>query len=62
MQEQQLRDGLLYIQQLRAESNSDYHSWGKVITSTPDTLKHALNDAWLVVEVWPNSMLWGTKV
>lgn len=50
-QEQQLVDGLKYVQKLRAEANDLPGSWGEIRTFHPSSLESSLKDAWLVVEV-----------
>lgn len=55
LQEQQLQDGLKYVEQLRADATDHEGEWGKIETSQPSSLKSTLQDAWLVVEVWLNS-------
>lgn len=51
LQDQQLQDGLKYVQQLRAAEPDHQGGWGEVKTSHPATLSTALKDAWLIVEV-----------
>jgi 3-hydroxyacyl-CoA dehydrogenase len=51
LQEQQLQDGLKYVDQLRAETKDHVGDWGKIETSHPSSLESTLKDAWLVVEV-----------
>lgn len=51
LQEQQLQDGLKYVEQLRADATDHEGEWGKIETSQPSSLKSTLQDAWLVVEV-----------
>ena len=51
LQEQQLQDGLQYVEKLRAET-SDHREWGRIETSHPSSLDILLSNAWLVVEVW----------
>jgi hypothetical protein len=53
LQEQQLRDGLQYVQQLREEAKDHDGDWGAVEVSQPAALESTLKDAWLVVEVGP---------
>lgn len=55
LQEQQLQDGLKYVEQLRADATDHEGEWGKIETSQPSSLKSTLQDAWLVVEVRLNS-------
>lgn len=55
LQEQQLQDGLKYVEQLRADTTDHEGDWGKIETSQPSSLKSTLQDAWLVVEVRLNS-------
>lgn len=50
LQEQQLQDGLQYVEKLRAETN-DAKEWGKIEISHPSSLDTLLRNAWLVVEV-----------
>jgi len=51
LQEQQLQDGLQYVQQLREEAKDHEGIWGKVEVSQPSSLESTLKEAWLVVEV-----------
>lgn len=51
LQEQQLQDGLKYVQQLRAAETEHTGAWGAVKTAHPDALETVLKDSWLVVEV-----------
>lgn len=55
LQEQQLQDGLKYVEQLRADATDHEGDWGTVETSQPSSLQYTLQDAWLVVEVRLNS-------
>lgn len=55
LQEQQLQDGLKYVEQLRADATDHEGEWGKIETSQPSSLISTLQDAWLVVEVRLNS-------
>jgi hypothetical protein len=55
LQEQQLQDGLKYVEQLRADATDHDGDWGQIETSQPSSLQSTLQDAWLVVEVRLNS-------
>lgn len=55
LQEQQLQDGLKYVEQLRADATDHEGDWGRIETSQPSSLQSTLKDAWLVVEVRLNS-------
>lgn len=55
LKEQQLQDGLKYVEQLRADATDHKGDWGKIETSQPSSLQYTLQDAWLVVEVRLNS-------
>ncbi|KAJ6104874.1 hypothetical protein N7486_003563 [Penicillium sp. IBT 16267x] len=56
LQEQQLKDGLKYVQKLRAEANDPPGSWGEVTISDPSSLEYSLKDAWLVIECVPERL------
>ncbi|KAJ5807005.1 hypothetical protein N7474_010597 [Penicillium riverlandense] len=62
LKETQLQEGLEYVQQLRTETANHEGSWGCVKTSTPDSLKSTLQDAWLVVECVPENLALKKKV
>jgi hypothetical protein len=55
LQEQQLEDGLKYVEQLRADATDHEGDWGRIETSQPASLQSTLKDSWLVVEVRLNS-------
>jgi hypothetical protein len=51
-QEKQLSDGVTYIDGLRGSSSPQSGAkWGEVKTFNSDSLKAAIQDAWLIVEV-----------
>ncbi|OJJ53542.1 hypothetical protein ASPSYDRAFT_212492 [Aspergillus sydowii CBS 593.65] len=50
LNQQQLEDGLKYVEQLRSEATTHSGTWGDVRISTPDSLESILQGAWLVVE------------
>jgi hypothetical protein len=51
-QEKQLSDGVKYIDGLRGSSSPQPGAkWGEVKTFNSDSLKAAIQDAWLIVEV-----------
>lgn len=56
LQEQQLQDGLKYVEQLRADATDHEGDWGEVEVSQPSSLQSTLKDAWLVVEVRINAL------
>ncbi|KAJ6084303.1 hypothetical protein N7486_011103 [Penicillium sp. IBT 16267x] len=56
LNEQQLQDGLQYVQQLRAATADHDGNWGEVKVSTPASLESTLKDAWLVVECVPENL------
>ncbi|KAJ5864860.1 uncharacterized protein N7529_006776 [Penicillium soppii] len=62
LQEQQLRDGLQYVQQLREEAKDHDGDWGAVEVSQPAALESTLKDAWLVVECVPENLKLKQKV
>jgi hypothetical protein len=49
--EEQLQEGRLYVQQLRATAPNHDGNWGDITTSGSNSLKQILQDAWLVIEV-----------
>ncbi|KAJ5124825.1 uncharacterized protein N7515_008650 [Penicillium bovifimosum] len=62
LQEQQLQDGLKYVDQLRAETKDHDGDWGKIETSDPSSLESTLKDAWLVVECVPENLKLKQKI
>ncbi|KAJ5395734.1 uncharacterized protein N7487_010037 [Penicillium crustosum] len=56
LQEQQLQDGLKYVEQLRADATDHEGDWGKIETSQPSSLQSTLQNAWLVVECVPENL------
>ncbi|KAJ5781068.1 hypothetical protein N7457_006228 [Penicillium paradoxum] len=62
LQEQQLQDGLKYVDQLRADTKDHDGNWGKIETSHPDQLQSTLQDAWLVVECVPENLKLKQKI
>ncbi|KAF4451844.1 3-hydroxybutyryl-CoA dehydrogenase [Fusarium austroafricanum] len=60
-QEAQLQASIKAIDEFRANSNKAA-SWGRIITHSPDTLREALQAAWLVVECVPEQIDLKTKV
>ncbi|CAI7613765.1 unnamed protein product [Penicillium bialowiezense] len=61
LQEQQLQDGLQYVEKLRADTN-DQREWGRIETSHPSSLDSILSNAWLVVECVPENLELKRKV
>ncbi|KAJ5334666.1 hypothetical protein N7452_007069 [Penicillium brevicompactum] len=61
LQEQQLQDGLQYVEKLRAETN-DAREWGRIEISHPSSLDTLLRNAWLVVECVPENLQLKRKV
>ncbi|KAJ5675154.1 uncharacterized protein N7477_005088 [Penicillium maclennaniae] len=62
LQQQQLEDGLKYVQKLRAEANDPLGSWGEITISHPSSLESSLQDAWLVIECVPERLPLKQKV
>ncbi|KAJ6178684.1 hypothetical protein N7519_009145 [Penicillium mononematosum] len=62
LQEQQLQDGLKYVEQLRADATDHEGDWGRIETSQPSSLQSTLKDAWLVVECVPENLNLKRKV
>ncbi|OJD12965.1 hypothetical protein AJ78_06513 [Emergomyces pasteurianus Ep9510] len=60
--EQQLQDGIKYVQQLRAAATAVQENWGDIKTSTPASLEIILKDAWLVIECVPENLVLKQKV
>ncbi|KGO61440.1 Dehydrogenase, multihelical [Penicillium expansum] len=56
LQEQQLQDGLKYVEQLRADATDHEGDWGELETFQPSSLEFTLQDAWLVVECVPENL------
>ncbi|KAF5679515.1 3-hydroxybutyryl dehydrogenase [Fusarium circinatum] len=50
-QEAQLQASIKAIEEFRQSSSNKSASWGRIITHSPETLREALQAAWLVVEV-----------
>ncbi|KAJ5107463.1 hypothetical protein N7456_004138 [Penicillium angulare] len=62
LQEQQLQNGLDYVQQLR-EANADRaDQWGEIKTACPDSLATSLQNSWLVIECVPENLALKRKV
>ncbi|KAF4344289.1 3-hydroxybutyryl dehydrogenase [Fusarium beomiforme] len=61
-QEAQLQASVKAIEEFRQNSNSKNASWGRIITHAPETLREALQAAWLVVECVPEQIELKTKV
>jgi hypothetical protein len=58
-QEAQLQASIKAIEEFRQSSNKRNTSWGRIITHSPESLREALQAAWLVVEVSkPNIKKW----
>ncbi|ETI29304.1 hypothetical protein G647_01757 [Cladophialophora carrionii CBS 160.54] len=55
-QEKQLSDSLKYIDGLRDASQRPDARWGDIKTFTPDSLRTALQDTWLIVECVPEKL------
>ncbi|KAJ5555649.1 hypothetical protein N7535_008082 [Penicillium sp. DV-2018c] len=62
LREQQLQDGLKYVDKLRAETKDHTGDWGKIETSNPSSLESTLKDAWLVVECVPENLKLKQKI
>ncbi|KAK2773638.1 hypothetical protein FQN53_004082 [Emmonsiellopsis sp. PD_33] len=63
LNEQQLQDGIHYVQQLRAAAATAHQgNWGEVKTSTPASLESILKEAWLVIECVPENLELKQKV
>ncbi|KAK2799597.1 hypothetical protein FQN50_008435 [Emmonsiellopsis sp. PD_5] len=65
LNEQQLQDGIQYVQQLRAAAataRQEKENWGQVKTSTPASLESILKEAWLVIECVPENLALKQKV
>ncbi|KAL3456966.1 hypothetical protein BJX64DRAFT_269680 [Aspergillus heterothallicus] len=61
LNEQQLEEGLQYVEHLRTEAEHS-GAWGDVRLATPDSLEAILQDAWLVVECVPENLVLKRKV
>ncbi|BCS21671.1 3-hydroxyacyl-CoA dehydrogenase family protein [Aspergillus puulaauensis] len=62
LNQQQLEDGLKYVQQLRTEATQHSGNWGDVHISTPNSLESILQSAWLVVECVPENLALKQKI
>jgi len=61
-QEAQLQASIKAIEEFRQSSNKRNASWGRIITHSPESLREALQAAWLVVECVPEQIELKTKV
>ncbi|KLP10224.1 related to 3-hydroxyacyl-CoA dehydrogenase [Fusarium fujikuroi] len=61
-QEAQLQASIKAIEEFRQSASNRNASWGKIITHSPESLREALQAAWLVVECVPEQIELKTKV
>ncbi|KAL9572454.1 hypothetical protein ACKAV7_003287 [Fusarium commune] len=61
-QEAQLQASIKAIEEFRQSSSNRNASWGRIITHSPESLREALQVAWLVVECVPEQIELKTKV
>ncbi|KKK19490.1 hypothetical protein P175DRAFT_0505484 [Aspergillus ochraceoroseus IBT 24754] len=56
LNEEQLQEGLQFVQQLRAETTDHPRKWGEVKASTPSMFESILQSSWLIVECIPENL------